>query len=187
MKIPHIFLITTILALPLFAVELNVDREAKNQVKFVSNAPVESFEGVTENIDGYVLWEGEKLTQNSEIYFEADLASLDTGIGLRNRHMRENYLETDRYPYATFMGHVVKADMGEDSTIVKPKGSMTIHGVSRDIEVKGVVAVQDDLYNLQARFNVALSDYNIKIPKLMFLKIDENMKIIININMKKVN
>ncbi|MBK9304990.1 MAG: YceI family protein [bacterium] len=35
---------------------------------------------------------------------DVDLAALDTGIGLRNRHMRENHLETDRFPQAVFRG-----------------------------------------------------------------------------------
>lgn len=187
MKTLHILLITACLAAPLLGVELNVDREADNQVKFISDAPVESFEGVTDNIDGYVVWEGENPAHNSEIYFEVDLASLDTGIGLRNRHMRENYLETDKFPYASFKGSIVESVTDGDSVRVKARGTMTIHGVTREIEVQGRVAINGERYNLQSEFTVALTDYDIKVPKLMFLKIDENMQIIINVNLNKVN
>ena len=78
--------------------ELQVDKSKTNVVKFTAKAPsflslapvVGSFDGVTAKIDGYVFWTGSDMKSDSELYLEVDLNSLDTGIGLRNRHMREN-------------------------------------------------------------------------------------------------
>ena len=42
----------------LVAGEYHVDKERENQVKFISDAPLEDFEGVTDKIDGYIFWEG---------------------------------------------------------------------------------------------------------------------------------
>ena len=89
---------------------INVDKSAENMVKFISDAPIEDFEGVTSSIDGYLFWEGDDLLNQSELYFEVDLNTVDTGIGLRNRHMRENYLHTDKFPKTHFTAKLIKAD-----------------------------------------------------------------------------
>ena len=53
-------------------VEHQVDKSKKNVVKFISDAPVEDFEGITSSIDGYML--GEKGDfKGTELYFEVDL------------------------------------------------------------------------------------------------------------------
>ena len=157
--------------------ELHVDTSADNLVKFISDAPIEKFDGVTHKVDGYVLWEGDDLTRNSKIYLEVDLNSLDTGIGLRNRHMQENYLETDKYPFATFSGSLVEATATPQNYIsAKAKGALSIHGVERPLVVEATINPGESSYRVSTQFVVALSDFDVKIPQIMFYKIDENIK-----------
>lgn len=168
-------------------VELNVDRSADNSVIFISQAPLESFEGKTSNIDGYVTWQGENPADGSEFYFEVDLASLDTGIGLRNRHMRDNYLETEKYPYAVFQGSVsAVTESTADSTILTAKGKMTIHGVEKEMEIPVTGRIVGDTYTATASFDIDLNDHKIKIPKLMFMKISNIIRINLLFHLKRV-
>lgn len=102
----HIILVFLIIFFQNSVTELQVDHTKKNLVRFISDAPIENFEGITNNIDGYIYFEQEDFTNNSELYFEVDLRTIDTGIGLRNRHMRDNYLETDQYPFTFFSGKI---------------------------------------------------------------------------------
>lgn len=167
--------------------EFQVATHQKNQVKFISHAPLETFEGVTDKIDGYLFFEDSDFTQNSELYFEVDLNSLDTGIGLRNRHMRENYLETDQFPLAHFTGKIVRAQPQPDSTIrVTVEGSMFIHGVKQPLTVQGKLIPVAEGFRVVSEFEVKLTDYAIKVPKLMFMKIDEHMKIQLNFFISRV-
>jgi len=121
--------------------EYQIDLTGENQVRFISDAPLEDFEGVTTRIDGFVFLAGEGLAgvtdlSHSDFHFEVDLASLDTGLGLRNRHMRDNYLKTDRFPFASFTGRVVELSKGEEGVfLAKAGGDLTIHGVSRPREI----------------------------------------------------
>ena len=85
-----------------FSKEYNVDKSAKNIVKFISDAPMEDFEGITDKIDGYLINDDISNLKNSEFYFEVDLNSVKTGIALRDRHMREDYLNTAK-PFAKNM------------------------------------------------------------------------------------
>lgn len=169
------------------AVEYQVDKSQKNLVKFISDAPLENFEGITDKIDGYLLFEGDNILQNSELYFEVDLNSLDTGIGLRNTHMRENYLETSKFPFTHFTGKLFKAEkISENNYQAVAQGNMFIHGVEKEITIDGVLIQTVDGFRIQAKFVTPLSDYKIKIPKIMFFKIDENIKVEVDFYVKKV-
>ena len=162
--------------------EYHVDLDAENRVRFISQATIEDFEGVTDRVDGYVLLGEGGLTPGStagsDFYLEVDLASIDTGIGLRNRHMRDNYLETDRYPYATFSGSFASVeDAGNGSYRVTGEGELGIHGVARDVEIPCTVSPSGRGYRVRCGFEVLLSDHDIEIPKVMFMKLANEIRL----------
>lgn len=164
------------------AQEYHVDLDADNVVRFISEATIEDFEGVTERIDGFiVLGDGGLVpgaTAGSEFYLEVDLGSLDTGIGLRNRHMRDNYLETDRFPYATFSGSFEEVGEGDDGWVrVTGGGDMGIHGISRPMEIVCDVAPSGRGFRTRCLFEVLLSDFDIEIPKVMFMKLANEIRL----------
>jgi polyisoprenoid-binding protein YceI len=167
-------------------VEYHVDTKAKNVVKFISDAPVEDFEGVTSKIDGYLKHIGSSLNEGSELYFEVDLRTLDTGIGLRNRHMREEYLHTDKYPYAKFSGTIVSVRDAGSSRTANVKGTMDIHGVKKSMEVTTSLSTTSTGMRAKVSFIVKLTDHKIEVPKFMFLKISEDMKLELDVYLKKV-
>jgi polyisoprenoid-binding protein YceI len=139
---------------------------ASGSVVFLSKAPLNSFEGVSDKLKGLV-----DLDKNL-IDFYLDLNTLDTGIKLRDKHMRDNYLETKKYPFAEFTGQIM-AYTSENSpdfsqaTPVKVKGTFKLHGVSKELEISGTLQKQADVLVLNASFNVLLSDYKIKKPSLV--------------------
>ena len=167
--------------------EYHVDKSAENMVKFISDAPIEDFEGITSHIDGYLYWEGDDILNQSELYFEVDLNTVDTGIGLRNRHMRENYLHTDKYPKTHFAGKLIKAEKtSENEYNVEAEGKFYVHGVEKNKKITAKLKkINEDTYKVSAKFEVALSDYNIEVPSIMFYKIDENMDLIVEFHLKK--
>jgi len=163
--------------------EYHVDLTADNSVRFVSDAPIEDFDGVTDRIDGYVVLDQPVLSDavggsDTEFYFEVDLASLDTGIGLRNRHMRDNYLEVDRHPYATFSGVIERVVQMEPETYgVTVSGNISIHGKDRPLRAPCDITTRDDGYRAKCSFRVLLTDFDIKIPRVMFLKIADEIQL----------
>ena len=173
----------------LFAGEYHVDHDKENLVKFISNAPIEDFEGITDQIDGYLYWDGDDFTDQSEFFFEVDLNSLDTGIGLRNRHMRENYLHTDKYPTTHYSGKIIKYEKLSDMEYsVWTEGEIFIHGIKKNLNIYGrFTSESDTIYHMQVEFEVKLSDFQIEIPSLMFMKIDERMQLVLDFYIKKFN
>jgi len=158
------------------AAELHVDKTASNRVKFTASYAGQTFEGSTPKIDGYVFWKSADPEagrfEGSDLYFEVDLNSLDTGIGLRNRHMREDHLETDKFPYASFKGKLVKAARpGGADFLVNAEGVMRLHGADKAIAVTGRVRVDGERYHLSCTFPLDIREFGIEVPSLMGMKV----------------
>jgi polyisoprenoid-binding protein YceI len=165
------------------AQEYHVDRSADRSVTFSSHASALEFQGVTDKIDGYVLMNGKRLSADTggdgtKLYLEVDLASLDTGIGMRDRHMRDEYLEVDKYPYASYEGHILRTSVLSGGGFrVTATGTLSLHGVSHDREIACDVTPAGEGYRARCAFDVLLSDYDIEIPKVMFLKLANEIQI----------
>lgn len=176
-------LLWALAATPSGAQEFHVDGAATNVVRFTSRAATEEFEGVTDRIDGYILLDGPALGPSTgqgetRLYVEVDLATLDTGIGLRNRHMRDNYLEVRTFPFATFEGriHSVEDQPGRSFSVTS-RGVLRIHGVARDRLLTCTVTPEGGGYRARCAFEVLLSDHAIAIPRLMFLRLANEIRV----------
>lgn len=101
---------------------------------------------------------------------ELTLKDLDTGIGLRNQHMTEKYLETDKYPTATLE---LSKTVFEENKETPFKGILSLHGQKKPIE--GKLTAKSNSLNLD--FTVKLSDYNIEIPKFMGITMKEDIHV----------
>lgn len=169
------------------AKEYRIDNTLQNLVTFTSDAPVEKIVGTTSTIDGYVNLQQDEGAPSGEFYFEVDLASLDTGIGLRNRHMRDNYLEVKKYPFAVFAGKIIHSEPTEDGGFnLKTRGTFDLHGVKKDVEIEGIVTTTDGGYKAASQFSVALADFKIARPQLMMLKIGEVVQVSVTFNVRAV-
>jgi polyisoprenoid-binding protein YceI len=173
------------------------DETGRDIVTFTSKAPLETIVGKTSLVRGYVTVDPADISGSARGKIEVDLASLQTGIGMRDRHMREQYLETDEYPKTTFeITRVIEAGSNvlDDQKPVEMllEGNFTVHGVTRLIEVPVTAKLIEeseqtknrhpgDLLHIQASFEVLLSDHKINRPQFVFLKLDEKQRIDIDV------
>jgi polyisoprenoid-binding protein YceI len=91
---------------------------------------------------------------------------------LMQEHFNENYMESEKYPKATFTGQVVNAAqvmklLATGAQNVEVEGLMTLHGVSHKVAVSGTLQVRDGQLVVFAYFNIAPADYAIDIPLLV--------------------
>ncbi len=164
-----------------------MDKDQKNEVRFISDAPVKDFEGITSDIDGYMIWRGDTPINDNEFYFQVELNTLDTGIGLRNRHMRDDYLETDKYPRAIFSGTVSKIDtLDTQNYRIHAKGVFVLHGVEKPFDVEVLVEENGQNLLVSSQFDIHLKDFDIKVPKLMFVKISQVINVQLAFHMKSI-
>jgi polyisoprenoid-binding protein YceI len=150
-------------------------------VNFLSTAPLNEFNGISDKLNGLI-----DLSKNV-LDFYVDLNTVDTGIGLRDKHMRDNYLNTDKYPFAEFTGkfNAIPVLTGSSKIPVTAIGKFKIHGVERQIEVKGTLSKNSKgEILLDAGFDVLLSDYKIPVPKLVFYELAEKQTVAIVATLK---
>ena len=120
--------------------------------------------------------------------FYLDLNTLKTGIGLRDRHMRENYLETEDFPFAEFTGKLEALPqlVRNEKVPVKATGRFKIHGVEKEIQVEGtLMQISDQEIVLNAAFKVLLSDYDIPLPSLVFYELAEEQQVVLSATLSK--
>lgn len=172
------------------------DEKKRDVVTFTSKAPLETIVGTTAEIIGLVETDPSDIN-TTKARFEVDLASLKTGISMRDGHMRDQFLETSTYPKAIFeLTKVVKASQqtleDQKPIDVVAEGNFTVHGVTKQVtiplkitylkesdatKVKG----PGDLIKIDAAWNLLLSDYNIARPQFLILKLDDKQKIEISV------
>ncbi len=156
-----------------------IPNAAETVVEFTSDAPLETITGRTQTATGFLeIWAAPGGgSGRSEIH--VDLASLSTGLSLRDRHMRENHLETDRYPEAVFILTSLQIPSGDlvegIRTSVQVSGNLTLHGVTRELRPETFLTLGDDASTLriEAQFPIKLSDYQIARPQFLVMKLSE--------------
>jgi YceI-like domain len=119
---------------------------------------------------------------------DIQLATLIKGFefksSLMQEHFNENYLESGKYPKATFKGRITNIDkvnfQKDGAYPVTVMGQLEIHGVKREVESKGTLKVSGETVLATAEFSVALADYYIEIPGLVKDKIAKTAQIQVN-------
>lgn len=168
------------------------DEKGRDHVSFTSDAPIELIEGKTSKITGSLTIDDSfDLTKPVSGKFDVDLASIDTGIPLRNEHMRDNFLETKANPKATFVLKSLidppKKLVAGQKTSLKAIGDFSLHGktVSKTVPVEVLYMSRCpatetkregcDIIQVKAVFNVPFKDHAIKRPEIVFQKLADTV------------
>src|ERR1700722_8065725 len=103
---------------------------------------------------------------------------------LMQEHFNENYVESDKYPKATFTGvYTGDVQVGKDGVYkVMVKGNLTLHNTTKAIEAPATIEVKNGHLLGQAEFKVKPEDFNINIPSLVRDKIDKEMNVKVNVD-----
>jgi polyisoprenoid-binding protein YceI len=151
------------------------------KVKFTSEAPLESIEATSDKLKGAI-----DKSKNT-FAFAVEIKSFKGfNSDLQREHFDENYIETDKFPTATFSGKFIESiDYATNGTyVVRAKGMFTLHGVQRERIIKGTITINNNSILINAVFNVRLEDHDIKVPKIVYEKIAEEIKIEFNVQFK---
>jgi polyisoprenoid-binding protein YceI len=104
---------------------------------------------------------------------------------LMQEHFNENYIESEKYPKASFVGKIVNyTPLKEGANTVMIKGKLKIHGQEKEIQEEATIIKSDDEINLSGNFMVNVADFDIKIPSVVKKNIAEKIKVNVNIILK---
>jgi polyisoprenoid-binding protein YceI len=168
------------------------DKKGRNQASFFSTTPLEDITGISNDVKGKVTFDVSDIkTLKGSI--SIPVASLDTGIELRNEHLlSDNWMDAESYPNITFeikSVSDVKAE-ADNKLSAKVTGDFTAHGVTKEVvaDVTMTYLVESeqtkqrasgDLLGVQAKFNVNLSEFDIE-NMIIGQKVAEEIEISIN-------
>ena len=106
-------------------------------------------------------------------------------------HFNEKYVESERFPKATFKGHVANwsgLELSSRATPVTVAGELTIHGVTRTIEAQGTLtATGPNGIHGESVFTVEVADYDIKIPGAVRDNIAKTIQITVKMDYEKMD
>lgn len=172
-----ITILTLLLSLNCSAQKFKV---TKSHVKFFSEATLEDI--AAENEKAISLFD----YPSRKIAFSIPIKEFQFDKKLMQEHFNENYLESEKYPKATFSGLIEGFDIdtnGEQK--VTAKGTMNMHGVTKEINVEGTLQKNDDGLILKAVFPIKLKDYKVKIPRLLLQNIAEEVEVTLDFQYKE--
>ncbi|MFQ5737701.1 MAG: YceI family protein [Acidobacteriota bacterium] len=165
----------------------------RNTVHFRTTAPLEDIVGTSHQVKGEIRVDPDDLSKNPQAHFEVDMASLDTGIQLRNTHLQEQFLDVARYPNAVFTLEKILQTPGQalqpDTPLrLNVEGSFDLHGVHKKLTATVTVTylkaspltqfkLPGNLLRINGQFEMLLSDYNIFIPKMFFTSVGDVVRV----------
>lgn len=154
----------------------------RSYVRFYSEAPLENIEAINEKAQSAL-----DLNTN-EVVFSVPIRGFQFEKSLMQEHFNENYMESEKYPKATYRARVEGFDPEKPGLQeVYAKGTMTIHGVQKNMQASGTMSIVNETIVLRCQFPISVADYNIKIPKVVFYNIAEVVDVTIEFTYEKHN
>jgi len=151
---------------------------------FHSEAPLETIEAHNKQVNAALD------TKTGTIVFKVLMKSFIFEKALMQEHFNENYVESDKFPNATFQGKVTNIDAidfsKKGSYEASISGDLTIHGVTNKVTSTGTFEVLPEMIHGKSKFNILIADYDISIPGAVAGKIAEENEINIDIKLKEL-
>jgi polyisoprenoid-binding protein YceI len=129
--------------------------------------------------------------QTGDFVFKVLMKSFVFEKALMQEHFNENYVESDKFPNATFQGKIANfsaVDFTKEGTYdVTVEGDLTIHGITKKISEKGTFTVKaGDKIHGNSKFMVKPADYDIKIPSTVMNNIAETIEVTVDVELSKM-
>ena len=109
-----------------------------------------------------------------------DLATLDTGIALRNTHMRDNYLEVGRgegFSRAVLKDIVLAGDAATTSGATTFTATLLVHGVERPVRGDARLTRTGDRVRVEANFPVVPAEHEIAKPRYLGVGVRDQVQV----------
>lgn len=147
-------------------------------IGFHSNTPIEDIKADNNQVAGVID------TSTGEMVLQVLIKSFHFEKTLMEEHFNENYLESDKFPKATFTGKILNT---ADMNFLKPgtydgqvEGDLTIHGVTNKVNAKGTIEVSAGGITATSKFNLVPEDYKINIPGVVRNNIAKTLEVTVN-------
>jgi polyisoprenoid-binding protein YceI len=169
------------------------DDHGRNQASFYSGTPLEDITGLSNDVKGSVTFNVNDIkTLKGKV--SVSIASIKTGIDMRDEHMRSaGWLNAESFPETSFEIKKISdiKSVADNKLTAKVTGDFTLHGVTKEVVADVTLTYLDeneqtkmrtpgDLFGVNAKFNVKLSDYGVN-NKVVGQKVSENIEVSVSV------
>ncbi|MDP8998506.1 MAG: YceI family protein [Myxococcota bacterium] len=145
------------------------------RVAFVASGPAGmKIEGATSDL--------QVADKVDDIVITVPLANLTTGIGLRDKHMKEKYLEVQKYPLATLrvVRNSLKLPSADDKIETDVPSTINIHGQVRPATVHYEVKRDGTTLVARGRLHINITDFGITVPSYLGVTVKPDIDVTAN-------
>lgn len=154
--------------------------DPKNVAEFHAEDSYDAFDGKTNKVSGTIVADPANPAA-ATVDISVDMGSLDTANSLRNREMRERYLETPKFPTARFKSASVAAPQAiapNQPADITVTGDFTLHGITKRMIIPlRVVLIPDGRIHATVLFNVHMPDFGIAVPKNILVTVNDDIPV----------
>ena len=140
-------------------------------VHFISDAPLEIIEANSMQLQGVL--DLDKKSFAFKIYIKSFEGF---NSPLQQVHFYENYMEVKDYPEAVFKGKILES-LHEGKGKYRAKGILMIHGESVERIINLELDITENTIFFTTFFLVPLEDHEIDLPRIVYQKIAEEIKV----------
>jgi polyisoprenoid-binding protein YceI len=142
------------------------------RVRFLANGTAMKFEGTTNDLDAE--------EHDGQLTLSVPLANLTTGIALRDRHMKEKYLEVQKFPKAllTVARGALKVPARGARVEADVAGTMQLHGQTRPVSVHYAAEGTGTSTTARGTVHLNMNDFGIVIPSYLGVTVKPDVDVI---------
>jgi hypothetical protein len=143
------------------------------KINLYSSAPIEDIEANAAN--GVSVYNA----TTGDLAFSVPIRDFHFPKSLMEEHFNENYMESDKFPKASFKGKIQEhPDLSKDGTYpIAATGDFQVHGVTQTRTITGNLKVSNGVVTMTSEFMVKCADHHIEIPQIVFHHIAESIRI----------
>lgn len=142
------------------------------RITLYSSAPIEDIKAAANT--GVSVYNA----STGELAYSVAIPSFQFEKSLMQEHFNSDYMESDKFPKATFKGKIQEqVDVSKDGTYpVTVTGDLTVHGVTQKRSIPGTISIKNGVISMASEFMVKCADHHITIPSIVFHNIAESIK-----------
>jgi polyisoprenoid-binding protein YceI len=173
MKKSVILMIIIIMVINVFAqnkVKVSCVKE-ESSITYAMNHPLHAWTGESKDINSIILTDDAR-SAIFQVAVSAKVSTFDSKNANRDSHMME-VTEALNYPNVTFVSNAVTIEGGDFTAM----GTLTFHGVSQPVALKGSLSKEGNKMTFAGEFNLKMTQFKIDPPSLMGIKTDDEFKL----------
>ena len=104
---------------------------------------------------------------------------------LMQEHFNESYVESDKFPKATFKGNILNfSEVTSETKKIEVEGEMTIHGITKKMTIEAAITKTEEQILLKGKFFLKISDFNIEVPRVVAKNISKKIEVTFELDHK---